>query len=144
MDLASPTQFKEWITFFDQQNCPSFGVNSHNKDNVKEVWLTPSFLSSLMINSSSILFIYLRICSAFRSYFLDCIMIIIFIPLCCFSQFLKFLQAHVRNLRKSDYDASSDTVTVMLLGIPNVGKSALANSLHQIGRITAAGISVFS
>ncbi|KAH9740712.1 DAR GTPase 2 [Citrus sinensis] len=90
MDLASPTQFKEWITFFDQQNCPSFGVNSHNKDNVKE--------------------------------------------------FLKFLQAHVRNLRKSDYDASSDTVTVMLLGIPNVGKSALANSLHQIGRITAAGI----
>ncbi|KAL9455397.1 hypothetical protein AB3S75_010758 [Citrus x aurantiifolia] len=88
MDLASPTQFKEWIAFFNQQNCPSFGVNSHNKDNVKE--------------------------------------------------FLKFLQAHVRNLRKSDYDASSDTVTVMLLGIPNVGKSALANSLHQIGRITAA------
>ena len=97
-----------------------------------------------MINSSSILFISLRICSAFRSYFLDCIMIIIFILPCCFSQFLKFLQAHVRNLRKSDYDASSDTVTVMLLGIPNVGKSALANSLHQIGRITAAGISVFS
>ncbi|KAE8654507.1 pectinesterase PPME1 [Hibiscus syriacus] len=26
----------------------------------------------------------------------------------------------------------------MLVGIPNVGKSALANSLHQIGRISAA------
>ncbi|PHT98285.1 hypothetical protein BC332_32805 [Capsicum chinense] len=29
----------------------------------------------------------------------------------------------------------------MLFGIPNVGKSALANSLHQIGRISAAEIS---
>jgi hypothetical protein len=28
----------------------------------------------------------------------------------------------------------------MLVGIPNVGKSALVNSLHQIGRISAAGI----
>lgn len=27
----------------------------------------------------------------------------------------------------------------MLVGIPNVGKSALANSLHQVGRISAAG-----
>ncbi|KAF5197518.1 Dar gtpase 2 protein [Thalictrum thalictroides] len=27
---------------------------------------------------------------------------------------------------------------MMLVGIPNVGKSALANSLHQIGRISAA------
>ncbi|KAJ0784192.1 putative GTP binding domain, P-loop containing nucleoside triphosphate hydrolase [Helianthus annuus] len=30
------------------------------------------------------------------------------------------------------------TTTVMLVGIPNVGKSAFANSLHQIGRVTAA------
>lgn len=140
MDLASPTQFKEWITFFNQQNCPSFGVNSHNKDNVKEVTLThPFLLSSIMVNSSFYLFILLSIVS----YFLDDIIVLIL--LCCFFQFLNFLQAHVRNLRKSDDDdASSDTVTVMLLGIPNVGKSALANSLHQIGRITAAGISVFS
>lgn len=28
----------------------------------------------------------------------------------------------------------------MLVGIPNVGKSALVNSLHKIGRISAAGI----
>ena len=31
----------------------------------------------------------------------------------------------------------------MLVGIPNVGKSALANSLHQIGRISAAGNTTF-
>lgn len=31
---------------------------------------------------------------------------------------------------------------MMLVGIPNVGKSALANSLHQIGRISAAGTSL--
>ena len=32
------------------------------------------------------------------------------------------------------------TITMMLVGIPNVGKSSLANSLHQIGRISATGI----
>lgn len=31
----------------------------------------------------------------------------------------------------------------MLVGIPNVGKSALANSLHQVGRISAAGAYFF-
>lgn len=30
-------------------------------------------------------------------------------------------------------------ITLMLVGIPNVGKSALANSMHQVGRIAAAG-----
>lgn len=38
-------------------------------------------------------------------------------------------------------DHANHTITVMLAGIPNVGKSALANALHQIGRISAAGTS---
>lgn len=52
-------------------------------------------------------------------------------------QFLNFLQARVRELNNVDH--SSYTATILLLGIPNVGKSALANSLHRIGRISAAG-----
>lgn len=52
-------------------------------------------------------------------------------------QFLTFLQARVRELRRND--ARSNAITLMLAGIPNVGKSALANSLHQVGRISAAG-----
>jgi ribosome biogenesis GTPase A len=55
-----------------------------------------------------------------------------------FLQFLNFLQAQVRELKKTDH--SSYTTTIMLVGIPNVGKSAMVNSLHQIGRISAAGI----
>lgn len=55
-----------------------------------------------------------------------------------FIQFLNFLQARVRELKKSGH--SSHATTMMLVGIPNVGKSALANSLHQIGRISAAGM----
>lgn len=51
-------------------------------------------------------------------------------------ELLNFLQARVRELKKAD-DAKH-TFTAMLVGIPNVGKSALANSLHQIGRISAA------
>jgi len=55
-------------------------------------------------------------------------------------QFLNFLQARIRDLKKYDLsDESKHTITIMLLGIPNVGKSALANALHQIGRISAAG-----
>ncbi|GMI89199.1 hypothetical protein like AT4G10650 [Hibiscus trionum] len=50
---------------------------------------------------------------------------------------LNFIQAQVRGLCKANHH-SSETITVMLVGIPNVGKSALANSLHQIGRISAA------
>lgn len=52
-------------------------------------------------------------------------------------QFLNFLQAKVRELKKMD--DSSSTAAIMLVGIPNVGKSALANSVHKIGRISAAG-----
>ncbi|CBI38545.3 DAR GTPase 2, mitochondrial isoform X1 [Vitis vinifera] len=86
MDLANRLEIKEWMRYFEQQNCISFGVNSHNKDNIKEC--------------------------------------------------LKFLQAQVKGVKKIDH--SSYTATIMLVGIPNVGKSALANSLHQIGRISAA------
>ncbi|KAH1107763.1 hypothetical protein J1N35_011531 [Gossypium stocksii] len=50
---------------------------------------------------------------------------------------LNFIQAQVRGLCKANHHAS-ETVTIMLVGIPNVGKSALANSLHQMGRISAA------
>ncbi|GFP93896.1 ribosome biogenesis GTPase a [Phtheirospermum japonicum] len=86
MDLANRSQTKEWLSFFQEQKCMAFGVNSHNKDNIKEL--------------------------------------------------LTYLQARVRDLKKSDDRAH--TITVMLVGIPNVGKSALANSLHQVGRIAAA------
>ncbi|XP_062174942.1 DAR GTPase 2, mitochondrial isoform X1 [Alnus glutinosa] len=86
MDLANRSQIKEWIRYFEKKNCISYGVNSHNKENIK--------------------------------------------------QFLNFLQAQVRELKKTDH--SSYTTTIMLVGIPNVGKSALVNSLHQIGRISAA------
>ncbi|KAL7169275.1 hypothetical protein ACSBR2_034340 [Camellia fascicularis] len=51
-------------------------------------------------------------------------------------QFLNFLQARVRELNKIDH--ANHTITVLLVGIPNVGKSALANSLRHIGRISAA------
>ncbi|GAB2270668.1 hypothetical protein Dimus_005541 [Dionaea muscipula] len=52
-------------------------------------------------------------------------------------QFLNFLQGQVRALRKADIEMN--TITMMLVGVPNVGKSALANSLHLVGRISAAG-----
>lgn len=87
MDLTNPTQTKEWMRYFEQQNCISYGVNSHNKDSVKGL--------------------------------------------------LNFIQAQVRGLCNAN-NHSSGTITAMLVGIPNVGKSALANALHQIGRISAA------
>ncbi|PHT26770.1 DAR GTPase 2, mitochondrial [Capsicum baccatum] len=84
-DLANHIQLKEWLKYFEQKKCLVFGVNSHNKDNIKEL--------------------------------------------------LNFLQARDRELPKIDH--GDQTITLMLFGIPNVGKSALANSLHQIGRISA-------
>ncbi|KAL8204566.1 hypothetical protein R6Q57_010189 [Mikania cordata] len=53
-------------------------------------------------------------------------------------EFLNFLQAKVRDLRRNSHLSNTHTTSVMIVGIPNVGKSAFANSLHQIGRITAA------
>ncbi|XP_065865169.1 DAR GTPase 2, mitochondrial [Euphorbia lathyris] len=87
MDLANRSQLKDWIKYFEQPNCISFSVNSHNKDNVKE--------------------------------------------------FLNFLQSQIRKLKNID-NTAGHTITMMMVGIPNVGKSALCNSLHQIGRISAA------
>ncbi|KAL8119411.1 hypothetical protein AgCh_016798 [Apium graveolens] len=49
--------------------------------------------------------------------------------------FLNLLQSEVKELKRNGQ--SSHTTTVMLVGIPNSGKSALANALHQIGRISA-------
>ncbi|KAF8013823.1 hypothetical protein BT93_I1625 [Corymbia citriodora subsp. variegata] len=86
MDLANSSCTKEWMRYFELQNCESFAVNSHNRESIK--------------------------------------------------QFLNFLQAKVRKLKKMDN--SSSTAAIMLVGIPNTGKSALANSLHKIGRISAA------
>ncbi|KAK9911358.1 hypothetical protein M0R45_035274 [Rubus argutus] len=86
VDLASRSELKEWMKYFEQNNCISYGVNAHNKESIK--------------------------------------------------QFLNFLQARVRELNNVDH--STYTATILLLGIPNVGKSALANSLHRIGRISAA------
>ncbi|CAA3023642.1 DAR GTPase 2, mitochondrial [Olea europaea subsp. europaea] len=85
-DLANRSQMEEWMRFFEEKKGMAFGVNSHNKENIKE--------------------------------------------------FLNFLQARVRELKK--LDSSGHTITLMLVGIPNVGKSALANALHQVGRISAA------
>lgn len=85
-DLANRSQLKEWTKYFEQQKCISYGVNSHNKEDVKK--------------------------------------------------FLNFLQAQVRELKRIDH--SGHSTTMMIIGIPNVGKSALANSLHQLGRISAA------
>lgn len=40
-------------------------------------------------------------------------------------------------LRRTD-QANKYTATVLLIGLPNVGKSALTNALHHVGRISAA------
>ncbi|KAL0558085.1 hypothetical protein IC582_006649 [Cucumis melo] len=85
-DLADQSQTEVWTRYFEDHNCISYCVNSHNKENIRE--------------------------------------------------FLNFLQSRVRELKRSGH--SSHATTMMLVGIPNVGKSALANSLHQIGRISAA------
>ncbi|KAJ6804489.1 putative DAR GTPase 2, mitochondrial [Iris pallida] len=48
---------------------------------------------------------------------------------------LNLVRARIKELKVGEADY---TATVLLTGIPNVGKSALANSMHQIGRISAA------
>ncbi|RDX70193.1 DAR GTPase 2, mitochondrial, partial [Mucuna pruriens] len=53
-------------------------------------------------------------------------------------QLLSLIQRQVSELRGADQFDNNYTATVMLIGIPNVGKSALTNALHQVGRISAA------
>ncbi|CAL9069276.1 DAR GTPase 2, mitochondrial-like [Musa acuminata AAA Group] len=50
-------------------------------------------------------------------------------------ELLRILRARVKELKVGE---SNYTATILLTGIPNVGKSAIANSMHQIGRIGAA------
>ncbi|OAY77121.1 DAR GTPase 2, mitochondrial [Ananas comosus] len=49
-------------------------------------------------------------------------------------ELLSTVRSRIKELKGGE---SSYTATVMLVGIPNVGKSAIANSMHQIGRIGA-------
>lgn len=49
-------------------------------------------------------------------------------------QLLNVVRKRTKDLRVG---SSHDTATVLLVGIPNVGKSAIVNSMHLIGRIDA-------
>lgn len=52
---------------------------------------------------------------------------------------IKWLLNLVQNkIRKIKGDERNYTASVLLTGIPNVGKSSIANAMHQIGRISAA------
>ncbi|KAK3035473.1 hypothetical protein RJ639_034443 [Escallonia herrerae] len=42
MDLANRSQLKEWMKSSEEQNCISYGVNSHNKENIKEIASHPN------------------------------------------------------------------------------------------------------
>jgi len=46
------------------------------------------------------------------------------------------VRLRIREIKRGQNDC---TGTVLLVGIPNVGKSAIFNAMHQIGRIGAAG-----
>ena len=46
------------------------------------------------------------------------------------------MRSRIREIKRGESDC---TGTVLLVGIPNVGKSAIVNAMHQIGRIGAAG-----
>ncbi|TVU31594.1 hypothetical protein EJB05_23286, partial [Eragrostis curvula] len=48
---------------------------------------------------------------------------------------LNIVQSRIREIKHAE---SNCTGTVLLVGIPNVGKSAIVNAMHQIGRIGAA------
>jgi len=52
-------------------------------------------------------------------------------------QLLHYLQAQLNGVI-----SKKPAVLVMTVGIPNIGKSALINSLHQIARTRFPGISV--
>jgi ribosome biogenesis GTPase A len=48
---------------------------------------------------------------------------------------LNAVRAKIREIKLGESDC---TGTVLLVGIPNVGKSAIVNAMHRIGRIGAA------
>ncbi|KAF8728173.1 hypothetical protein HU200_018758 [Digitaria exilis] len=50
-------------------------------------------------------------------------------------ELLSVVQSRIRDIKHGE---SNCTGTVLLVGIPNIGKSAIVNSMHQIGRIGAA------
>ncbi|KAJ0989967.1 hypothetical protein J5N97_008323 [Dioscorea zingiberensis] len=84
VDLADRSMTEMWLRHFKMQNFICCGVNSHNKDSIKEL--------------------------------------------------LRVVRDRIRKLKGDD---RSFTATILLAGIPNVGKSAMVNSMHQIGRIGA-------
>ncbi|XP_010933502.1 DAR GTPase 2, mitochondrial isoform X1 [Elaeis guineensis] len=85
VDLANHSLTEKWLKHFENRSCLCYGVNAHNKDNIKEL--------------------------------------------------LSIVRAKIKELKVGE---STYTATVLLAGIPNVGKSAITNSMHQIGRISAA------
>ncbi|KAG6536289.1 hypothetical protein ZIOFF_001340 [Zingiber officinale] len=50
-------------------------------------------------------------------------------------ELLRIVRAKLKELK---FGQSKYTATILLAGIPNVGKSSIANNMHQIGRIGAA------
>ncbi|RLN07931.1 DAR GTPase 2, mitochondrial [Panicum miliaceum] len=50
-------------------------------------------------------------------------------------ELLNVVRSRIREIKRGESDC---TGTVLLVGIPNVGKSAIVNAMHQIGRIGAA------
>ena len=59
--------------------------------------------------------------------------------MCKCLQFINFLKARIKEITAGN---STYTATVMLVGVPNVGKSVIANAMHKLGRISAQGISL--
>uniref|UniRef100_A0A803PSX0 Uncharacterized protein n=1 Tax=Cannabis sativa TaxID=3483 RepID=A0A803PSX0_CANSA len=45
IDLANRSQTKEWLSYFEQNNCICYGVNAHNKDSIRQVCEYDSFSS---------------------------------------------------------------------------------------------------